>query len=140
MDVSSESAEPSWADSKRSRLLASYLPIALAAAGCAAAIWIILQVHDLTNQRSAWERDKPVREQLLAESSTIEQNLAAGRPQLAQLDAKLNALRQSASIAQSDLDKALVEKGKTDAARVAAQAQLDGLRQQLDEGQKSSPV
>jgi len=52
----------------------------------------------------------------------------------------LNALRQSASIAQSDLDKALVEKGKTDAARVAAQAQLDGLRQQLDEGQKSSPV
>ena len=136
MDVSSESAERLGADTTQQRLLASYLPVALAAAGCAAAIAIVLIGHDLTSQRSAWERDKPVREQLMAENSTIEQSLAARGAQLAQLDAQLNALRQSASIAQSDFDKALAEKGKTEAARVATQAQLDGLRQQLDEGQK----
>jgi len=136
MDVSSESAKPSWADNKRARLFASYLPIALAAAGCAAAIWIILQTHDLSNERSVWERDASLREQLKAEGSTIDQKLADRRRELDSLEARLKDLRQNASTAQSGLDKALADKGKTEAERMATQTQLDSLRQQIEEGQK----
>jgi septal ring factor EnvC (AmiA/AmiB activator) len=127
MDVSSESAEPSWADSRRARLLASYLPIALAAAGCVAAVAIVLMGQDLTSQRSAWEHDKPVREQLREESATIDQKLADRRQELADLDGRLRDLRQNASAVQSSLDKAQADKNKTHAERVATQTRLDSL-------------
>src|SRR5712671_4895674 len=103
MGVSSESAEQSWADNRRKRLFTSYLPVALAAAGCAAAIAIVLMGQDLTSQRSAWEHDKLVREQLKEESSTIDPKLADRRHELGDLEARLKDLRQNASTAQSGL-------------------------------------
>jgi chromosome segregation ATPase len=86
-------------------------------------------------QRSAWERDKSTREQLMAESLTIDQKLAARRLDLSNMQARLNYLKPEASKAQSELDRALAERAKADAQRAALEAQINLLRQQLDVGQ-----
>src|SRR5260221_640985 len=53
---------------KKDRFYGKYLPVALAAVGCVAAIGIMIASADLSTQRSAWEHDKSAREQVMAES------------------------------------------------------------------------
>ena len=89
---------------------------------------------DLSTQRSAWEHDKSAREQVMAESLTIDQKLADRRLDLSSIQARLNYLRPEASKAQSELDTALAERARVDAQRAVLEAQVKLLRQQLDMG------
>jgi len=79
----------------------------------------------------------PQREQVMAESLTIDQKLADRRLDLSSIQARLNYLRPEASKAQASSTTALAERARADAQRAVLEAQVNLLRQQLDMGRVS---
>lgn len=153
MDASDKLAKPPVSDNKYRWLTTGYLPIALAATGCAAVIAIAFEAKDLSSVGSVLDRSRPAREKIMVDSSLMHHALIDLNRDLESIEINERNHHQRFSVAQNELDR--VQRDKADATQqadkvVKAEAQLDfdraaekrieAVRDQLEDAPKSLAI
>jgi chromosome segregation ATPase len=116
MGSSDKLAKPLVADSKYRRPTREYLPIAFAAAGCAAAIAIAFEAKDLSNQQLELDRSGPAREKIMAERSLMHHALINLHGELESIEIKEKDHQRLLSVAQHEIEK--VQKDQADVTQI----------------------
>jgi chromosome segregation ATPase len=153
MDASDKFAKPPPTDSKYRQSMTRYLPIAFAAAGCAAALAIAFEAKDLSNQRSELDRSRPAREKLLAKNSLMRHALIDLHRELESIEIKEKDHQQLVSVAQYEIEK--LQKDKADVTQKtdkvvkegakanfdrAAEKRMESVREQFEDRPKSLAI